>query len=106
MSTPRIPPVTDPTDEVVELYVKGGMRAPDGNTLNIFATLAHHPALVGEVQTGTGFVQQHQPGLLGECSRDQCKLTLPARQPVAGLLGQRLQPRPAKRRRHRLMVGV
>ena len=46
MSTPRIPPVTDPSDEVVELYVKGGMRAPDGTTLNIFATLAHHPALL------------------------------------------------------------
>jgi alkylhydroperoxidase family enzyme len=46
MSTPRIPPITDPSPEVVELYVKGGMRAPDGNTLNIFATLAHHPALL------------------------------------------------------------
>eukprot|EP01041_Mallomonas_annulata_P022212 gene22213-42455_t len=46
MSTPRIPPITEPSDEVVELYVKGGMRAPDGTTLNIFATLAHHPALL------------------------------------------------------------
>ena len=31
---------------MVELYVKGGMRAPDGTTLNIFATLAHHPSLL------------------------------------------------------------
>lgn len=46
MSTPRIAPITDPSPEVVELYAKGGMRAPDGNTLNIFATLAHHPALL------------------------------------------------------------
>lgn len=46
MSTPRIAPVTDPSPEVIELYDKGGMRAPDGTTLNIFATLAHHPALL------------------------------------------------------------
>ena len=46
MSTPRIAPITDPSPEVVELYEKGGMRAPDGTTLNIFATLAHHPALL------------------------------------------------------------
>jgi alkylhydroperoxidase family enzyme len=46
MSTPRIAPITDPSPEVVELYDKGGMRAPDGTTLNIFATLAHHPALL------------------------------------------------------------
>lgn len=46
MPTPRIAPVTDPTAEVTELYAKGGLRAPDGSTLNIFATLAHHPALL------------------------------------------------------------
>ena len=46
MSSPRIAPITDPSPEVVELYEKGGMRAPDGSTLNIFATLAHHPALL------------------------------------------------------------
>lgn len=46
MSTPRIPPITDPSAEVIELYDKGGMYAPDGTTLNIFATLAHHPALL------------------------------------------------------------
>ncbi len=46
MSTPRIFPVDDPSPEVAELYIKGGMRAPDGTTLNIFATLAHHPALL------------------------------------------------------------
>jgi 4-carboxymuconolactone decarboxylase len=46
MTTPRIAPVTDPSDEIVELYERGGMRAPDGSTLNIFATLAHHPKLL------------------------------------------------------------
>jgi hypothetical protein len=45
MTAPRIAPVTDPSPEVVELYDKGGLRAPDGTTLNIFATLAHQPAL-------------------------------------------------------------
>jgi len=42
----RIPPVTDPSPEVAELYERGGLRAPDGSTLNIFATLANHPALL------------------------------------------------------------
>ena len=46
MTRPRIEPVTDPTDEILELYERGGMRAPDGSTLNIFATLAHHPRLL------------------------------------------------------------
>jgi 4-carboxymuconolactone decarboxylase len=46
MPTPRIAPVADPSSEVLELYTKGGLRAPDGSTLNIFATLAHHPALL------------------------------------------------------------
>lgn len=45
-SPPRLPPVTDPSPTVVELYEKGGLRAPDGSTLNIFATLANHPALM------------------------------------------------------------
>jgi alkylhydroperoxidase family enzyme len=46
MTTPRIQPVTDPSDEILELYERGGMRAPDGSTLNIFATLANHPKLL------------------------------------------------------------
>lgn len=46
MPAPRLHPLTDPTPEVVELYEKGGLRAPDGSTLNIFATLAHHPDLL------------------------------------------------------------
>jgi alkylhydroperoxidase family enzyme len=31
---------------VIDLYERGGLRAPDGSTLNIFATLAHHPKLL------------------------------------------------------------
>ncbi len=46
MPAPRLAPVVDPSPEVVELYEKGGLRAPDGSTLNIFATLAHHPNLL------------------------------------------------------------
>jgi alkylhydroperoxidase family enzyme len=46
MTQPRIQPVTDPSAEVRELYDKGGLTAPDGSTLNIFATLAHHPRLL------------------------------------------------------------
>ncbi len=45
-TSPRLAPVTDPDADVIELYERGGMRAPDGSTLNIFATLAHHPALL------------------------------------------------------------
>lgn len=46
MTDPRIPPVTEPSPDVAELYERGGLRAPDGSTLNIFATLAHHPDLL------------------------------------------------------------
>jgi alkylhydroperoxidase family enzyme len=46
MTTPRIPPVSDPSPEVAELFAKGGLTAPDGSSLNIFRTLAHHPALL------------------------------------------------------------
>jgi alkylhydroperoxidase family enzyme len=45
-SAPRLAPITDPSPEVQELYVKGGMRDPSGRALNIFATVAHHPALM------------------------------------------------------------
>jgi 4-carboxymuconolactone decarboxylase len=45
-SPPRIAPVTDPSPAVLELYERGGLRAPDGSTLNIFGTLANHPALL------------------------------------------------------------
>jgi hypothetical protein len=43
---PRIAPVTSPTEEVTELYDKAKLRAAHGAPLNIFATLAHHPALL------------------------------------------------------------
>ena len=46
MHTTRIEPVINPSDEVNELYDKAGLRAPDGSPLNIFGTLAHHPALL------------------------------------------------------------
>ena len=46
MADPRIPPVEAPSPEVLELYEKSGLTAPDGSTLNIFRTLAHHPRLL------------------------------------------------------------
>lgn len=45
-SPPRVAPVDATSPAVLELYERGGLRAPDGSTLNIFATLAHHPALL------------------------------------------------------------
>jgi 4-carboxymuconolactone decarboxylase len=45
-SPPRIAPVTEPSPSVLELYERSGLRAPDGSTLNIFATLANHPSLL------------------------------------------------------------
>jgi 4-carboxymuconolactone decarboxylase len=45
-SAPRLAPVTDPSPEVEELFAKGGMRKPGEPPLNIFGTLAHHPALM------------------------------------------------------------
>ncbi len=44
MDTPRLEPISDPSADVVEIYERAGLRAPSGATLNIFATLAHHPA--------------------------------------------------------------
>ena len=38
--------MTDPSAEVNELFDKARLRAPDGTPLNIFGTLAHHPALL------------------------------------------------------------
>ncbi|MCZ7526353.1 MAG: carboxymuconolactone decarboxylase family protein [Acidimicrobiia bacterium] len=44
MPEPRIPPVTEPTEEQREALGKGMAR--DGVPLNIAATLAHHPRLL------------------------------------------------------------
>ena len=46
MDSPRLAPITTPTPDVAELFDKAGLRAPDGSPLNIFGTLAHHPALL------------------------------------------------------------
>ena len=42
---PRIAAVSNPSDELKELFSKGLAR-PDGKPLNIFGTLGHHPALL------------------------------------------------------------
>jgi len=46
MDTPRIAPITDPSEEVNELFDKARLRSASGSPLNIFSTLAHHPALL------------------------------------------------------------
>ena len=46
MNDPRIPPLVNPSPAVVDLYDRAGLRGADGAILNIFATLAHHPALL------------------------------------------------------------
>jgi alkylhydroperoxidase family enzyme len=43
---PRLAPITEPTPEIADLLAKGGMNGPGGTPLNIFGTLAHHPALM------------------------------------------------------------
>jgi 4-carboxymuconolactone decarboxylase len=42
----RLAPVVDPSPAVTDIYERGGLRGPDGTSLNIFGTLAHHPALL------------------------------------------------------------
>ena len=44
--TPRLAPVTDPSPEVRSSSPRAGLNGPDGKPLNIFGTLAHHPALM------------------------------------------------------------
>lgn len=56
MTEPRVHPITDPSAEVIDLYDKAGLRAPDGSTLNIFATLAHHPKLLRRWMVFAGHV--------------------------------------------------
>jgi len=43
---PLVPPVSDPSLEVLEIYSKACLASPDGSPLNIFGTLAHHPRLL------------------------------------------------------------
>lgn len=51
---PRLSPVSNPADEVKELLSRG-IDAPDGTPLNIFATLAHHPALLKRFLNYAGY---------------------------------------------------
>ena len=46
MDTPRLAPITNPSEDVIELFDRAGLRGTDGSPLNIFGTLAHHPALL------------------------------------------------------------
>lgn len=39
-------PITSPSEEVRELFDKAGLKTARGDPLNIFGTLAHHPALL------------------------------------------------------------
>lgn len=53
-STPRLAPVSSHTDDVAEL-LKGGLQAPNGQYLNIFTTMAHHPKLLKRFLPFGGF---------------------------------------------------
>lgn len=44
-TAPRLAPVVNPQEEVVEAY-RAGLAGPDGAPLNIFSTLAHNPKLL------------------------------------------------------------
>ena len=53
-TTPRLAPVSSSTDDVKELLSRG-IDAPDGTPLNIFATLAHHPAVLKRFLNYAGY---------------------------------------------------
>ena len=53
-SAPRLFPVIQPVDEVKEMLSRG-IDAPDGTPLNIFATLAHHPAVLKRFLNYAGY---------------------------------------------------
>ena len=53
-TTPRLAPVTHASDEIKELLGRG-IDAPDGTPLNIFATLAHHPAVLKRFLNYAGY---------------------------------------------------
>jgi 4-carboxymuconolactone decarboxylase len=52
--TPRIPPVASFDEEQAEVVAKAPQR-PDGRPLNVFATLAHRPALMARVNALGGY---------------------------------------------------
>lgn len=52
--SPRLNPVVPATDEERELLSRG-IDAPDGTPLNIFATLAHHPAVLKRFLSYAGY---------------------------------------------------
>jgi alkylhydroperoxidase family enzyme len=55
-SAPRIPPLADPSDEVAAFIDKAGLKGPNGDPINIFGTLAHHPDLLRRWMVFAGHV--------------------------------------------------
>ena len=53
--TPRIPPVATFDEEQAKVLAKSPQR-PDGRPLNVFATLAHRPALMARVNALGGYI--------------------------------------------------
>ena len=53
---PRIAPVTNPTEDVAAFIEKAGLKGPDGTSINIFGTLAHHPDLLRRWMVFAGHV--------------------------------------------------
>jgi len=56
--TPRIPPVTTPDEEQRALLSKT-LLGPDGDPLNVFATLAHRPQLLRRMNALGGYFFVH-----------------------------------------------
>lgn len=64
---PRIPIVESPSEAVREIYAKA-LANPDGNPLNIFATLAHHPDVLKRFVSYAGYFLNK--GLIPERERE------------------------------------
>ena len=52
--SPRLSPVQNPSAEVADM-LKSGINGPGGQPLNIFGTLAHHPAVLKRFLTYAGY---------------------------------------------------
>jgi 4-carboxymuconolactone decarboxylase len=53
-TSPRIPPVTEPSAELAELFANT-LLGPSGKPINIFGTLGHHPKLLKRFNVLGGF---------------------------------------------------
>jgi alkylhydroperoxidase family enzyme len=55
-AAPRIEPLEHPSEEVAAFIDRAGLKGPNGNPINIFGTLAHHPDLLRRWMVFAGHV--------------------------------------------------